>query len=53
MTNLPSSGDHHTDEIAFDTAGRAYFSLGTATNSSVVGPDNSFITGADRRHVQR
>jgi glucose/arabinose dehydrogenase len=53
LTNLPSSGDHHTDEIAFDTAGRAYFSVGTATNSSVVGPDNSFITGAVRRHVQR
>lgn len=45
LTNLPSAGDHHTDEIAFDGSGRAYLSLGTATNSSVVGPDNWFITG--------
>lgn len=45
ITNLPSSGDHHTDEIAFGGDGRAYVSIGSATNSSVVGPDNFFITG--------
>ncbi|WP_213288069.1 glucose/sorbosone dehydrogenase-like protein [Bradyrhizobium sp. sGM-13] len=45
LTNLPSTGDHYAEEIAFDTSGRAYFSQGTATNSSVVGPDNELVTG--------
>ncbi len=45
ITNLPSSGDHYTEEIVFDGDGRAYFSQGTATNSSVVGADNFLITG--------
>jgi glucose/arabinose dehydrogenase len=40
ITNLPSAGDHFTEEIIFDHAGRAYFSQGSATNSSVVGADN-------------
>ena len=40
LTNLPSSGDHYTEEITFDISGRAYFSQGSATNSSVVGADN-------------
>ncbi len=44
LTNLPSSGDHHTNEIVFGADGRAYFPQGTATNSSVVGPDNYLIT---------
>jgi len=41
ITNLPSAGDHYTEQILFDRRGRAYFSQGTATNSSVVGPDNA------------
>ena len=45
ITNLPSAGDHSTEEIIFDADGRAYFSQGSATNSSVVGADNWFITG--------
>lgn len=40
ITNLPAAGDHFTEEIIFDSAGRAYFSQGTATNSSVVGADS-------------
>jgi glucose/arabinose dehydrogenase len=40
LTNLPSAGDHYTEEIVFDSSGRAYFSQGSATNSSVVGADN-------------
>lgn len=44
ITNLPASGDHHSDEIVFDEAGRAYFGQGTATNSSVVGADNWLST---------
>ena len=44
LTNLPSTGDHMTNEIVFGPDGRAYFGQGTATNSSVVGPDNQLIT---------
>jgi len=44
ISNLPSSGDHHSNEIIFDRSGRAYFSQGTATDSSVVGADNWFVT---------
>jgi hypothetical protein len=45
VTNLPSTGDHYAEEILFDASGRAYFAQGTATNSSVVGPDNELVTG--------
>jgi len=45
ITNLPSAGDHSTEEIIFDANGQAYFSQGSATNSSVVGADNWFATG--------
>jgi hypothetical protein len=45
LTNLPSAGDHYTEEIVFGPDGRAYFSQGSATNSSVVGADNFLITG--------
>jgi glucose/arabinose dehydrogenase len=45
ITNLPSAGDHYTEEIVFDGSGRAYFSQGSATNSTVAGADNWFVTG--------
>ena len=45
LTNLPSSGDHFTEQVVFDQSGRAYFSQGTATNSGVVGADNWYVTG--------
>jgi len=45
LTNLPSAGDHYTEEIVFGRDGRAYFSQGSATNSSIVGADNFLITG--------
>ncbi|WP_245266710.1 sorbosone dehydrogenase family protein [Bradyrhizobium sp. WSM1743] len=46
LTNLPSTGDHYTEEIAFDdSSGRLFFSQGSATNSSVVGPDNELVSG--------
>ncbi|ACL62919.1 glucose/sorbosone dehydrogenase-like protein [Methylobacterium nodulans] len=45
LTNLPSTGDHYTEEITFDASGRLYFSQGSATNSSVVGPDNELVSG--------
>lgn len=44
ITNLPSAGDHYAEEIVFDSSGRAYFAQGSATNSSVVGPDNWYVT---------
>jgi glucose/arabinose dehydrogenase len=44
ITNLPAAGDHYAEEIIFDASGRAYFSQGSATNSSVVGADNWFVT---------
>lgn len=44
LTDLPSAGDHFTEEIVFQ-GGRAYFSQGSATNTSVVGADNWLLTG--------
>jgi hypothetical protein len=45
LTNLPSAGDHYTEEIVFGSDGRAYFSQGSATDTTVVGADNWFVTG--------
>jgi hypothetical protein len=45
LTNLPSAGDHGTEEIIFGEDGRAFFAQGSATNAAIVGPDNWFITG--------
>jgi hypothetical protein len=45
ITDLPAAGDHSVGEITFDEAGRGYFSIGTATNSSVIGPDNQLVNG--------
>ncbi len=45
ITGLPSSGDHHTDDIVFDRSGRLYFSQGTASNSGLVGADNEVLEG--------
>jgi glucose/arabinose dehydrogenase len=41
VTALPSFGDHSNADITFGPDdGRMYFSVGSATNSGVVGPDN-------------
>jgi hypothetical protein len=40
VSNLPSFGDHHTNGPVVH-AGFIYFTVGTATNSGVVGPDNA------------
>ena len=40
VTGLPSSGDHHTNQMTAGPDGKIYFGQGTATNSGVVGPDN-------------
>jgi glucose/arabinose dehydrogenase len=41
VSGLPSVGDHHTNGPAIGPDGWVYFSVGTATNSGVVGPDNA------------
>ncbi|MDQ3851207.1 MAG: hypothetical protein M3299_00055 [Thermoproteota archaeon] len=40
IVGLPSTGDHHNNEIEFGPDGRLYWGQGTATNSGVVGIDN-------------
>lgn len=40
VADLPSRGDHHTNGGVFGPDGWLYFSVGTATNSAVVGVDN-------------
>jgi len=40
ITGLPGQGDHQANQIVFKD-GLMYFTIGTATNSAVVGPDNA------------
>jgi glucose/arabinose dehydrogenase len=40
IVGLPSTGDHHNNQIAFGPDGRIYFGQGTITNTGVVGEDN-------------
>jgi glucose/arabinose dehydrogenase len=40
VENIPSRGDHHTNGPVIGPDGWLYFSVGTATNSGVVGEDN-------------
>lgn len=44
ITGLPSNGDHSNEQITFDSNGRMYFTIGTATNSGVVGSDDFQLT---------
>lgn len=41
LTGLPSYGDHYNNQVTFGNDGKMYFGQGTATNSGVVGEDNS------------
>ncbi|MDY7232286.1 PQQ-dependent sugar dehydrogenase [Hyalangium rubrum] len=43
LSGLPSLGDHHTNGPAIGPDGALYFSVGTATNAGVVGPDNAHM----------
>lgn len=43
ISGLPSYGDHHNNQVIFGNDGKMYFGQGTATNSGVVGLDNSWI----------
>jgi hypothetical protein len=40
ITGLPSTGDHHNNQIAIGIDNRIYFGQGEATNSGIVGEDN-------------
>ncbi|HET7627150.1 MAG TPA: PQQ-dependent sugar dehydrogenase [Bacillales bacterium] len=42
IAGLPSFGDHHNNRVVFGPDGKMYFGQGTATNSGVVGEDNSW-----------
>lgn len=44
VTDLPSFGDHHNNQMTVGPDGKIYFGQGTATNSGVVGVDN-FLLG--------
>jgi glucose/arabinose dehydrogenase len=41
VSDLPSRGDHHANGPAVGPDGRLYFSVGTHTNSGVVGEENA------------
>lgn len=41
ISGLPSFGDHHNNRVIFGPDGKMYFRQGTATNSGIVGEDNS------------
>jgi glucose/arabinose dehydrogenase len=40
VSDIPARGDYGMGDIAVDDSGRLYFSVGSATNSGVVGPDD-------------
>ncbi len=44
VTNLPSFGDHHNNQLTIGPDGKIYFGQGTASNSGVIGVDN-FLLG--------
>lgn len=43
VERLPSMGDHHNNRVVFGPDNKMYFGQGTATNSGVVGKDNSWV----------
>jgi glucose/arabinose dehydrogenase len=49
LSGLPSLGDHHTNGPAIGPDGALYFSVGTATNSGVVGTDNAEMGWLERQ----
>jgi glucose/arabinose dehydrogenase len=53
VTDLPSFGDHHNNQLTVGPDGRLYFGQGTVTNSGVVGLDNAypFMWLLERAHL--
>jgi glucose/arabinose dehydrogenase len=50
LSGLPFFGDHPGSSIEFGVDGRAYLMSGLPTNSSVVGPDNSWAASFPKLH---
>ncbi|HXS12244.1 MAG TPA: hypothetical protein VN734_06050 [Acidobacteriaceae bacterium] len=50
LSGLPFFGDHPGSSIEFGGDGRAYFTTGLPTNSSVVGPDNGWAVSHPTFH---
>lgn len=51
VQDLPSKGDHHTNQMTAGPDGKIYFGQGTATNSGVVGMDN-YKMGWLKKHAE-
>ncbi|MBX4205440.1 MAG: PQQ-dependent sugar dehydrogenase [Candidatus Doudnabacteria bacterium] len=49
VTGLPASGDYANSSVIFHD-GKMYFSVGTATNSGLVGADNGWLKGQPSVH---
>lgn len=43
IAGLPSNGDYYNNRVVFGIDNKLYFGQGTATNSGVVGEDNSWV----------
>jgi len=43
VTDLPSYGDHHNNQLTVGPDGKVYFGQGSATNSGVIGVDNYLL----------
>ena len=50
ISGFPSFGDHPNSQIVFGDDGRAYINGAAPTNSSVVGPDNSWAPTTPTLH---
>jgi glucose/arabinose dehydrogenase len=49
ISGLPAAGDYGNSSVIFQD-GRMYFSVGTATNAGVVGPDNLWLASSPSTH---
>jgi len=50
ITGLSSDGDYSNSKVAFGLDGKMYFGQGTATNSGVVGTDNTWVSNCPFFH---
>lgn len=50
LGGLPTGGDHAMSQVVFGPDGKMYFGLGSATNSGVVGPDNTWLAKRPKFH---
>ena len=52
VTGLPGQGDHQANQMAFKD-GFLYFTVGTVTNSAVVGPDNAVFGWLNKQSLRQ